>query len=211
MSDGGGASNRRPTACGPWDWKGMQGSLVSVQGRGAGVCILPRLQAAGMVFGDICLWFEALGLEGRSRHPRLGGYPPNCLRSCLDRRLVLRREGNLVYRLQSRLGRHPPESLVRYLTGYSVRSGVGYGPRCLNRSRSCHSGHRLHGCPARHPGSKLHHHSSGSARGSLTRYVEHLRSESANWRGESTTTHGMEEAGDHNSAAHSSARRPYRG
>ena len=183
-------------------------SAVSVQGRGAGVCILPRLQAAGPDFRAICLWLEALGLEGRSRHPRLGDYPPNCLRSCLDRRLVLRREGNLVYRLQSRLERHPPESLVRDLTGYSVRSGVGYGPRCLNRSRSRHSSHRLHGCPARHPGSKLHHHSSSSARGSLTHYVEHLRLEPANWRGESTTTDGMEEAGDHNSAAHPTAHRP---
>ena len=34
-------------------------------------------------------------------------------------------------RLRGSLSRRPPESLVRRLTGYPVRSGTGCGPGCL--------------------------------------------------------------------------------
>jgi hypothetical protein len=71
------------------------------------------------------LSLQAPGRSSETTLPHLGDYPANCLRSCLDRRLVLRPAGSIVHRLQGRLGRHRPESLVRGLTGDPVCSGAG--------------------------------------------------------------------------------------
>ena len=114
-------------------------------------CVLIRLQDAGTDVGPICLRLRAFGLGPPSQHPRLGDYLANCLRGCLDRYLVLRREGNLGHRLPDYLSGHGPESFVRRLPGNPVCSGTG-----------CGRGHR----PVHPTGNSAHHPSRNGVRDS---------------------------------------------
>ena len=108
---------------------GIEWRTSKPSNRGAMVCILLRLQAAGPVFGAICLWHMALGLRPLTQHPRLGDSPANCLRSCLDRRFVYRPAGNL--------DRSFPVSFPRSFPGYSGYSKASCDLRCSVRcSRS---------------------------------------------------------------------------
>ena len=81
------------------------------------------------LFGVICLRLGALGLQLTNRLPHPGDYPSNCLRSCLDRRPVLRREGNLDHSSKGYVDRSSPVGFPCSFPGYSERNGSGSLPR----------------------------------------------------------------------------------
>jgi len=61
----------------------------------------------------------------------MGDYLPNCLRSCLDRRLVLCGEGNLGRNLPGNLDRYSPGNPLHSLTGNPGRSLPSCRPDCV--------------------------------------------------------------------------------